>query len=170
MKKLYLLLFSALALFIFSPDSKAQTNTSFQEGDLVLNAGIGLGYTFSWAAGGLGLPLGAGLEYGVKDAIGVGGDFGFVSGGGVTMFMIGAKGSYHFNEVFNIEDNKWDVYGGLGLYYRSFSFSGVISSLGSGIYPAFHAGARYYFSDNFGVHAELGNTVGWLRAGVAFKF
>src|SRR5690625_2012722 len=91
MKKLYLLLFSALALFAFSPDSDAQTNTSFQEGDLVLNAGIGLGYTFSWAAGGLGLPLGAGVEYGVKDAIGVGGDLGFVSGGGLTMFMIGAK-------------------------------------------------------------------------------
>ena len=171
MKKLYLFIFILLGLFAFSPESNAQTtNPSFQEGDLVLNAGIGLGTTFAWGAGGLGLPLGAGLEYGVKDAIGVGGDFGFISGSGITVFFIGAKGSYHFNDIFNIEDEKWDVYGGLGLYYRAFNFSGITSSLGSGIYPAFHAGARYYLSENFGIHAELGNTVGWLRVGVAFKF
>lgn len=168
MKKLYLFIFAILGLFMFSPEAEAQTNTSFQEGDLALNAGIGVGSTFSFA--GLGLPLGASLEYGVKDAIGVGGEAGFVSGGGLTMFIIGAKGSYHFNEIFKIEDNSWDLYAGLGLYYRHFSYSGFTFNYGSGIYPGFHAGARYYFSDSFGVHAELGNTYGWLKAGVTFKF
>lgn len=41
---------------------------SFQDGDLIINAGIGLGSTFVFA-GGLGLPLGGGMEYGVPDAI-----------------------------------------------------------------------------------------------------
>ena len=85
---------------------------SFQESDIIVNAGIGLGSTYSWV--GLSLPIGGGLEYGVKDlevgSIGVGGDIGFISGGGLTITYLGAKGSYHFNELFELEDDNLDIY------------------------------------------------------------
>ncbi|MBY5959977.1 hypothetical protein KUV50_17635 [Membranicola marinus] len=169
MKKLYFT-FIALTSFLFlSQSTMAQdVNTSFQEGDVVINAGLGLGTTFAFT-GSLGIPLGGGVEYGITDAIGVGGEAGFASGGGLTVFYIGAKGSYHFNDLFNIEDEAWDVYGGLGLYYRSFNVSGINFGLGSGITAGIHAGARYYFSDSFGVYAELGNSYAWLKAGVVLK-
>lgn len=170
MNKLYFLFIALSGFMLYSQTTVAQdVNTSFQEGDLIINAGIGLGTTFSYS-GTLGLPLGGGVEYGITDAIGVGGEAGFASGGGLSVFYIGAKGSYHFNDLLKIEDEKWDVYGGLGLYYRSFTVSGINFGLGSGITAGIHAGARYYFSDKFGVYAELGNSYAWLKAGVVFKF
>lgn len=141
---------------------------AFREGDIIANVGIGLGSTFSFA--GLGLPLGGGVEYGITDAIGVGGEIGFVSGGGLTALYIGPKGYYHFNELLDIENEKLDLYAGLSIYYRHFSYSGFSFGIGSGIYPGFHIGGRYYFSDNFGAYAELGNSYGWLKAGVCLKF
>lgn len=156
-------------LFTFNNHSSAQ---SFQKEDMIINAGIGIGSTYSWA--GLNLPFGAGLEYGVSDlevgSIGVGGDLGFISGSGLTITYIGAKGSYHFNELLEIEKDEVDIYGGLGLYYRHFNYSGSYSSFNSnGMFAAFHAGGRYYFSDNVGGYAEIGNNWGWLNAGIIFK-
>lgn len=140
---------------------------AFNKGDVVINAGIGLGNTFSF--GGLGLPLGAGVEYGVTDDIGVSLDGGFVSGTGITATYIGARGSYHLNRVLELNGDEFDFYAGLGLYYRSFSIDGIGFTLSSGAVAAFHAGGRYYFSDNFGVQAELGNSYGWMKLGVVYK-
>lgn len=167
MKKIYVFLLVFAGFFLGTQKSEAQSFV-LDEGDIIVNAGIGLGHTFSWA--GLGLPLGASLEYGIKENIGVGGDIGFVSGSGLTYLVIGAKGSYHFNELFKINDDTWDIYGGLGLYYQNYSFSGVTGTFSSGIHLGIHAGARYFFSDSFGVFAELGNTLGWAKVGVSFKF
>lgn len=156
---------------IFSQASHAQ---SFQKDDWVIHAGLGLGNTFSYAGSG-GLPVGAGVEYGITDlekgAIGIGGDLGFVSMSGLNVLFIGAKGSYHFNDLFEIDDDSWDIYGGLGLYFRQFNWSGMGStySFNSGLYPAFHVGARYYFTESVGMYGELGNSWGWLNVGVAFK-
>ncbi|TYP95149.1 hypothetical protein LX73_0444 [Fodinibius salinus] len=181
MKKLLTYGWLILGFTLFSAYStNAQDNMAtsypFQEGDLVINAGIGLGATYStFGGGGLGLPLGAGAEYGVADLetgiIGVGGDFGFISGSGVSILYIGGKGSYHFNELLELGNDNLDLYGGLGLYYRNYSFSNsfVSSNVGSGMVAAFHLGARYYFSEQLGAYAELGNNWGWLNIGVAFK-
>lgn len=169
MKKRLILKFTVL-IFAGISSLKAQ---SFSEEDLVLQAGIGLGTTFGTYGTGFGLPLGAGVEYGIKDlekgAIGIGGDFGFVSASGVTVTSFGARGSYYLTELFEIDNEDLDIYTGLGLYYRNFNVSGSPYNWGSGVYPAFHAGARYYFSDNIGGFAELGNNWGWLNVGVAFK-
>ncbi|MFD2034989.1 hypothetical protein ACFSKL_09315 [Belliella marina] len=152
-------------------ESQAQ---SFQKDDWVIQAGLGLGNTFSYG-GSWGLPLGAGVEYGIakleKGAIGIGGDLGFVSLSGLNVLFVGAKASYHFNELFELTDDRWDIYGGLGLYFRQFNFEGMGSmySFNSGLYPAVHVGARYYFTENVGMYGELGNNWGWLNVGVAFK-
>lgn len=170
--------FTLFSVYSANAQDTTATSSPFQEGDLVINAGIGLGATYSTfgGGGGLGLPLGAGAEYGVADLetgiIGVGGDFGFISGSGVNVLYIGAKGSYHFNELLELGNNALDLYGGLGLYYRNYSFSGpagTFGNIGSGIVPAFHLGARYYFTEQLGAYAELGNNWGWLNIGVAFK-
>ena len=140
----------------------------FQEEDIVINGGIGIGTTFSTAGVGFGLPLGGGVEYGVADLetgnIGVGGEAGIVTSSFVNMYTIGAKGSYYFTELFDIDDNDLDVYGGLGLYYRGFSEDWAVNP---GAYAAFHAGVRYYFADNIGGYAEIGNNWGWLNIGLA---
>lgn len=157
-------------LFFMNYNAAAQ---SFQEGDAVINGGLGLGTTYSWGAG-LGIPLGAGLEYGVSDldvgSIGVGGDFGFISGSGVTIMYIGGKGSYHFNDLFEIENDDLDVYGGLGIYYRTFNWdSDIIGASSDDVVAGFHIGTRYYFADNIGGYAELGNNWAWLNVGIHVK-
>lgn len=168
MKKLITttILFTGLVFFSISTIS-AQ---SFQKDDVIINAGIGLGGTYSWS--GLGLPLGGGVEFGVSDldvgSIGVGGDIGFVSGSGLTITYIGGRASYHFNELFELENDDLDIYGGLGIYYRNFSYSGN-QTFGSGMLASFHAGTRYYLSDNVGIYGELGNNWGWLNIGAIFK-
>ena len=168
MKKLYFILLVVTGLFCFNSKADAQVGYAFQESDLVINAGIGLGTTFSFA-GSLGLPFGASVEYGITDAIGVGGFAGYASGGGLNVLYVGAKGSYHFNELLNLENDMLDLYAGLSLYYRNFSYSGINFGVASGIQLGFHIGGRYYFSDSFGVYGELGNSFGWLTVGVAFK-
>jgi len=169
MKKLIFTTFLCLGLIVLT-NSAANAQT-FQKGDVVVNAGIGLGTTYSWA-GGLGLPIGAGLEYGVSNldvgSIGVGGDFGYVSGSGLSILYIGGRGTYHFNELLDVDNDKLDVYGGLGIYYRSFNYNGY-GTFSNGIIGSFDVGARYYFSDNIGGYAELSNNWGWLNVGVAIK-
>ncbi len=167
MKKLYFLVIVLLGIFIAQPRANAQEGYAFQESDLIINAGIGLGSTFAFT--GSYIPFGASVEYGITDAIGVGGLIGYGSGSGLSVFHIGAKGSYHFNELLNLETDLLDLYAGLSLYYRNFSVSGINFNIGSGVLVGFHIGGRYYFSESFGVFAELGNGIGWLTAGVAFK-
>jgi hypothetical protein len=141
MKKLLTVGIIVIGLFVYSATSaNAQ---SFQEGDIVINGGIGLGYTYSTVAG-LGLPFGGGLEYGVADletgSIGVGGQVGYVGGDSFNILYIGAKGSYHFNELLEVENDDLDVYGGISIFYRNFNTTGTRDDFGSGIVPGFHVG------------------------------
>ena len=170
MKKLLTVGTLVIGLILYSgTNANAQ---SFQEGDFVINGGIGLGYTYSVAAG-LGLPLGGGVEYGIVDlesgSSGVGGTVGYVGGDFFNILYIGAKGSYHFNELLEVENDDLDLYGGISILYRNFNISGTRYDFGSGIVPGFHVGTRYYFSDNVGGYAELGNSFAWLNLGVVFK-
>ncbi|MBW3469478.1 hypothetical protein [Arthrospiribacter ruber] len=159
-------------LFIFSlPYVHGQ---AFQEKDLVLNAGLGLGSTYAaglWG-GGFGLPIGVGAEYGVasleKGVIGVAGEFGYVGYNFYSLTTFGVRGSFHFAELLELEKDNLDLYGGLGLYYRNFNFEGTAFATG-GAFLSFHAGARYYLSEKFGVYGEIGNTWAWLNLGVVLK-
>lgn len=176
MKKLLVLIFATAFIFASSSitnSAHAQNAGGIQEGDIVINGGVGFGTTFTTFGAGFGLPFGAGVEYGITDletgSIGLGGDFGISSGSGVTMTTFGARGSYYFNDLFDVENPDLDIYSGLGLYYRNFSVSGMSGNWGTGVYAAFHAGVRYYFADNIGGFAEVGNNWGWLNLGVAIK-
>ena len=169
MKKLLTILFvTAITFLPFSIQSLYAQ--SFQEEDLVINAGIGLGTTFSTFNANFGLPIGAGIEYGIttleSGSIGFGGDVGFVSGSGITMTTFGIRGSYYFTELLELDEPNLDTYAGLGIYYRNFSYENTTIDWGSGAYAAFHVGARYYFSESVGAYAEIGNNWGWFNLGV----
>ena len=71
--------------------------------------------------------------------------------------MIGARGSYHFSELLNIQNEKLDVYGGASLYYRGYKLkygddeiNELYKSSGGTVGLALHAAARYMFKDNLG--------------------
>jgi hypothetical protein len=164
------------ALF-FSLLAGAQ-NGGYAKGDKLLNVGVGINSYYSG-----GIPLGASFEVGITDDISVGGNVDYLSykyktlgNFKFTALYFGARGSYHFNTLLNIDNEKVDLYGGVTLGYRVFSWKddysgeGLKSSYGSGLYLGILAGGKYYFASNIGAFAELG-AIGSTNAriGVAFK-
>jgi len=177
MKKLKLLsaaFFTAGVLFVTAAGAQSVKGVNY------LNAGIGLG-TFGLSGTG-GLPLTASFEHGFSDKISAGGYLGFVQrrfahDWKYTYFVIGARGSYHFSELLNIQNEKLDVYGGASLYYRGYKlkyddgeYSDLYDNSGGTVGLALHAAARYMFKENLGGYAELGYGVSPLQLGVTLKF
>jgi hypothetical protein len=172
MKKL--LTFSFLLALIATTSFKGFSQ-AFKQGDKLLNGTIGLNSYYS-----TGLPLGASFEVGITEAISVGGQADYASGNygtglGFTAFYVGGRGAYHLGEVLKINNDKLDVYAGLGLGYRSFSwkdgYNGFGYSYGNGLDFNYFIGGRYFFSDNIGAVLELGYSgVSNARAGITFKF
>lgn len=178
--------FAALVMFSSFAQSKvfAQTTPDFKnvKGINLLNAGVGLGSYGLYGTGGLHLT--ASFEHGFSKNITAGLETGFVQrkyadDWKYTYFIVGARGSYHFNEALQIANPKLDVYGGAGLLYRHFSvkydnsgveeyFSGKASSGTMTI--DLHAGGRYQFNNNVGAFAEVGYGISPLKLGMSFKF
>jgi hypothetical protein len=147
---------------------------AFQKGDQLVNVGLGANSYYSG-----GIPLGASYEKGITDEISVGGNFDYLGHKYLsfkfTAIYFGARGSYHFNKLLKIDNNKLDLYGGATLGYRSFSWSddgqGLGDNYGSGVFLGLYAGGRYYFGNGIGAFAELG-AIGSTNAklGITFKF
>ncbi len=183
------LFFTVLCLFILTTTSFAQD--IFKKGDLVLNAGIGIGNTVrseSYLKTTV-PPISASLEYCVKDnlfddksSLGVGvyagyfaqkwknGAFGYLGDLDLKYsdFIVGVRGALHYQFV-----DKLDTYGGLAIGYDIVSASGSYgdysvssSALTAGVY----VGGRYYFTDAFAVNAEVGYDIAVLTLGVSYKF
>jgi hypothetical protein len=176
MKKIKLFLVALLATTLVSVNAEAQD----VKGKRFLNAGIGLG-TFGFSGTG-GLPITASFEHGFTDKISAGGTVGLVRTKFLTdyhysYYIVGARGSYHFNELLKVENEKVDLYGGVSLFYRGYKLKykgtteeGDYKASAGGLDYALHAGARYMFSDNIGGYAELGYGISPLQLGVALKF
>jgi hypothetical protein len=158
----------------------ASGQARYDKGDFLLNAGIGLGYYYAG-----GVPLLISGEWAVNDVITVGPYLGYTSynynwGGGnrwrYTFLDIGVRGSYHFSELFEIRDEKVDVYGGafLGFLVSSYSGDGTGTfdndPYGGGLRLGIHAGVRYYFSPRVAGYGELGYGIAPLGLGLTFKF
>ncbi len=175
MKKIILSVTLLGGLSLFSADLLAQ----YKNGDKLLNLGFGLNSYYSG-----GIPLSASFEVGVTDDISVGGGLDYLSyryGVAGTDYSfnalyIGGRGSYHFNRLLNLKNESIDIYAGLSLGYRSFSWSGyngpgLGNAYGSGLFLGVHAGVRYYFTKSVGGFLELGALGSSnARLGVAFKF
>jgi len=165
---------SVMFLFCAMFSVAVNAQNTFNKGDKVFQAGIGLGSTYYYSSM---IPLSASFELGIKDnlfddksSIGVGGYFGFASGKGLTLLCPVVRGLFHYQLV-----DKLDTYAGLGLGLRLWSWKDSYygyygKASGSDLIIPFIAGARYYFSDNIAGFAELGYEIAYLTVGVSFKF
>jgi hypothetical protein len=188
MKKLLL----SLLVVVFSLTQLLAQESTFKQGDKVLNLGIGLGstlYSGSYYKAGF-PPISASLEFGVKDgvldkgSIGIAPYLGYSShkwestyagsayGWKYTNIIVGARGVFHYPLV-----NKLDTYTGLLLGYNISSNKEYGNYLGSnysassgGVAYSWFVGGRYYFSDKFAGMLELGYGITYLNLGIALKF
>lgn len=151
-----------------------------QQGETQLNAGVGFANAY-------GLPVYAGVDYGVHPDITVGAEASFAtknysyanySDFKGKWFAIGVNGNYHFNTLLKIP-NKFDVYAGVTLAYNSFTYDYPNNwngygwdSKASGVGFGGQVGGRYYFTDKFGVNVEFGGgtVLSGGKAGISYKF
>lgn len=163
------------AILMVTGLSALHSNAQDVKGVNHLNFGIGLG-TFGFSGTG-GIPVVASFEHGVTDKIGVGVFVGYISRSYGTdykwnYYVIGARGSYHFNELLNVDNPKVDIYGGAGIFYRGVSVKGPSNGYNAsagGIDFALHAGGRYMFSKAVGGFAELGYGISPLQLGLTVQ-
>ncbi|MFM7769624.1 MAG: hypothetical protein ACKO8Q_03630 [Bacteroidota bacterium] len=187
-KNLFLTLFTTV-LAISSGFSQ------FEVGSKSLNLGLGFGGYLDYSSTGnftSSPTLFASYDQGIIDnigpgTIGIGGfaayktaswsyDYGTYNDNAKwTDFVIGARGTYHYP----IGVEKLDLYGvvNLGLVMESYKYNstypGFVSSNydynDSFLYYAANVGATYQVSPKFGVFAEVGYDIAYLKAGINLK-
>jgi hypothetical protein len=176
MKKLFTVPCMVVLVSLFTATASF-AQVEYNKGDVLLNAGFGLGYAYL-----SGIPLMASAEFAINDAISIGPYLGFTSStyryGGIrrnyTFIDFGARASYHYSKHLRLGTDKLDLYGGLLLGYVVSSYSDnynyINDSYGSTLRLGLVAGARWYFTDKFGVNGEVGlEGVTPLLLGVTFK-
>ncbi|CAG1021088.1 hypothetical protein MTYM_00743 [Methylococcales bacterium] len=164
MKKLFIVL-----LLISTP---VFAQYALKNGAMQLNAGIGFS---SW-----GLPVYAGLDFGVHKDISVGAEVSYRSYGedwgnskfNHTIIGISGNANYHFNNILQV-DTKWDLYAGLNIGFYNWSSPGGYGGSGnSGLGIGAQVGGRYYFSNNLGLNLEFGggNSFSGGKFGISYIF
>ncbi len=162
----------------YTTKPKKAFSSGYDKGDKLLNAGVGLSSYY------YGFPVGLSYETGVgiDDNITIGGQFDFNTGNygsyyyndRYTAFYVGARASYHVNELLKIKSEKIDLYAGVGIGFKRFRWkdsSYIYDYYGGGnIFFNYFVGGRYYFSDKFGAFVELGYTgLSSSRVGLTLK-
>jgi hypothetical protein len=153
----------------------------YEKGDKLVNVGIGLG---TFGLYGNGVPINVSAEYGFTDQISgglyaaivstkyLGGDWRY------SYVYVGPRASYHFNELLKLNIDKLDIYGGAGIYLRTYSakwkgggtYNNDYKTSYTDVVPSVHAGARYYFKPAISGWAEVGYGASPLQLGISFKF
>lgn len=167
MKKASLLIVAVLALVFSTSVVNAQFNP-YSDQTVLLSAGIGVS--------GWGVPLFARLDYPVAENITVGGGLSYQSYSrfglsGYSLIGIQARGNYHFNELFELSSDEFDLYGGasLGYYIYNTPSNDIYSSMG-GFSFGIQAGARYFLTEKLAFNAEFGggSVISAATIGVTF--
>ncbi len=167
MKKFKILFFAAICT-LFSTGLFAQEG-SLYVGGLQLNAGIGFS---NW-----GVPVYAGVDYGIHDDITIGGELSFRkktnNNINYTSFAIIANGNYHFNRILDIP-SEFDLYAGLSIGYFNWSadnVTGPSNDYKSGLNSYIQVGGRYFFDERWGTCLELGlGSANGLSFGITYRF
>ncbi len=68
---------------------------------------------------------------------------------------LGVRGNYYFDNLFGIEDEAWDVYGGAGVGYSIYNGDNDHDHK-SDFDIGLHVGGRWFWNDKWGVYVELG--------------
>jgi hypothetical protein len=186
-KNLLIGAFICAAFCLTAINTDAQT---FKKGDFVLNAGIGLGSRYVYTNADTKIPpVSVSADFGIVDnlfnvdklSLGVGGYFGMTSCGYTysygsyhydwswSYYIVGARGTIHYA----VKDN-FEVYGAVMLGYEFITYPSDYTLGGDNsdgdFFTGAVAGARYNFTKNFGVFAEVGAGIAWLNAGLSIKF
>lgn len=172
-----------LALSLSLNTTSLSAQNVFNQGDGIVNIGIALGgYGYANATS---LPaIGVSYDHGLSNDLGPG----FLSAGGIVGFktasydygadfrsrwtniFIGARGLYHWDQL---QSDKYNVYGGLVLGLRYFTFSDsndfIPSSNSANLFLGGVVGGRYMFTPSLGAFAELGYSIGYATIGVSLK-
>ncbi len=171
MKKLLIIIMGLFALNL-------ALGQRLSEAEMQVNAGLGFN------SSGWGVPIYAGLDYGIHPDITVGAILSYASktynyamhNNKGTWIGIGARGDYHFNSLLEIP-NDWDAYAGVTLSYNYFSYDhswekGYSNYDDSGLGLAIQIGGRYYFNEQWAVNLELGggSVASGGKIGVSYKF
>lgn len=189
-----LLLLPAVVGLLFAPGAQAQ---GFRPGDKNLGLGLGFGGNYSENSSFTAqTPLfGLSYEQGVMDlgpgTLGLGGFLGYKSLSSEilssalvytydrqwTYFIVGVMGTWHYNQWHGVD--KLDTYAGIIVSYNAVRYTDKTTYPAGVIQPTYdsdnelgltgYLGARYYFSDQFGAHAELGYGISVLTLGVSFQ-
>jgi hypothetical protein len=159
-------------------------SSGFHQGDKLLNLGVGLSSYY------YGTPIGLSFESGISDDISVGTQFDYNSGNydgyysssyrwGYSAYYVGLRGSYHLNNILQLNEDKVDLYAGVGLGYQRFRWDdesygygyGYSYNYRSGLFFNYFVGGKYYFTPKVGAFVELGYTgLSSSRVGISFKF
>ncbi len=153
-------------------------SSGFNDSKVTATGPIALGFEYGVAEKiGVGLQLGYGQVKSVatdKDGLGAGKDY--IETSKLTSIQALVRGNYHFGS-----SEKFDPYIGLGLGYGNFKFTvtdndpSSTSTYKIAVPSAFGfsgaLGARYYFTPNIGIYAEVGYVTGSIaQAGLVAKF
>lgn len=149
----------------------ASAQGSLEPGNVQINAGFGFS---SW-----GIPVYVGLDYGLLEDITIGGEISYRAKSyqnvNYSSFAFVTNGNYHFNRLLRIP-SEFDVYAGANIGYYHWSNNGVFLQgtspyYSSGLNWGLQTGARYYFTDNFGVNLELGGGNNFAgKIGITYTF
>ncbi|MFW6290069.1 MAG: hypothetical protein ACOC0R_03790 [Mariniphaga sp.] len=188
-----------IALLFLAAAPKAKAQEAYEEGDIILNAGITLG---GYGYGYLGdrnftIPITLSGEYGVHEYFSVGAMLGYAryswdySGywGGweysATFISFGARGSFHYLPLANeyldldIDSEKFDFYLSLfvGLENTSWKYDEAgddffdYNENDTDIRIGTFAGFKYMVNENFGLFLEGGpHAFGYLTLGASLTF
>ena len=153
--------------------SKAQ---GFEPGAGFTQANFGIGAS-TW-----GVPIYAGMDFGVSDKITIGprvsyrrynyGYYGLNSRDyHSSIFNISFRGDYHYGAHIPALPDQLDLYGGLSLGYSVWSDKYDWYKSRDGLFLTLQAGARWYFTENWGANAEVstGSFTG-LEIGLSYRF
>ncbi|HMG88546.1 MAG TPA: hypothetical protein VK589_00750 [Chryseolinea sp.] len=179
MKKNYILSLVCVVGFALSGTNAF---AQYQKGDILLNPGMGLGYWYAGSGFAVGFTINA--EFSITDDIAIGPYFAFTHWNYSYNFAgyddisynfidFGARGSYHFARLLKVKNEKFDPYAGAFLGFvastNNFDDNGYNDPYDGAVRGGLYAGARYYFSDKFGVFGEVGVGLYPVVLGVTFK-
>lgn len=160
-KNLFLFVFALMGSFAFGQGT-------LEQGELQANGGLGFS---NW-----GVPVFAGIDYGLTDEITVGGEISFRSKTVASVKYTGlgffANTNYHFNKLLELP-SVFDVYAGVSLGYYNWSTSVDVteSKYNSGTTFTGQIGGRYFFNHQWAVNLELGiGSFTGGKLGVTYRF
>jgi hypothetical protein len=155
----------------------------YEKGSIIINPGLGLGYWYGGTGFAVGFAVNA--EFNITDDIAIGPyvsitrrSYNYALGNDdytYTYFDIGARGSYHFGRLLKVNTEQFDPYAGAFLGFVSTSadyddaYSGYYDTYDGRFQVGVYAGARWYFSEVFGVFGEVGVGMFPILVGVTIK-